>query len=304
MPQERRALPSISSDVLEGSLVHVLRGPATYPFDHATDHATWFRTIANALVRGTLWVGERPHTLVEIEFYYSHPESDHVDPYVHGDPIQRGCATWYLHRQGTSYRGGSYKGIDLTFGPSDALGGILIRSLRTPEGELVCGSSLCVDHLLAQTGHASVDALARALGERSIEDPSSPLRIETSDDAAPLELWATARVGLTLKRLATHPTMLDYLARPYRATTVTRELTKGRVQLVVALHGEGHCASAIAERVGSPKPTVERWLAAYEEGRAWTRERASALAGKSLDSLDLCRLLGALAPASRCDDHA
>ncbi|MFV8750744.1 hypothetical protein ACNOYE_09355 [Nannocystaceae bacterium ST9] len=270
----------------EHALVGLLAAP------QANDLPAWFTAIAEVLLlRSTLWVGETPHALVEIEFYLS--GEGHEDPFIHGDPIQRGCATWYFHRAGTSYRGGTYKGLDITFGPADAFGGILIRSLRTPEGALICGSSLCVDHLLARSGHADVASLDAAIAGRSIDADASPLRLSPATHDATLELWTTARVGLTLKRAATHPSMIDYVIRPYRYLTAPAEIGKGRAQLVIALHERGLAPAEIAALARSPMRTIEGWLAAYAEGQTW--DSTSALWGASLDSLDLCRLHGALA---------
>ncbi len=258
----------------------------------------WFTAIADAALGSTLWVGEAPHTLCEIEFYFSGSVGSvgsvgseiHEDPFVHGDPLQLGTATWYFHRSGSSYRGGTYKGLDISFGPAHAFGGILVRSLRTPEGTLVCGSSLCVDALLARTGHADVASLAGAVAGQTIDSPASPLRLSWSGPAP--KIWTSARVGLTLKRAAAHPSMVDYVVRPYRFLTAPGEIAKGRVQLVIALHRQGLAVGEIAELARSPKRTIESWLAAYAEGQAWDSTRA--LWGASLDSLDLCRLHGAL----------
>lgn len=268
-------------------LSELLRSPS------APDHDAWFRAIAHALLHATLWVGEQPHAIVELEFYFADPQGEHRDPFAHGHALQLGCATWYLHRQGKSYRGGTYKGIDLTFGPPHAHGGILIRSLRDPSGKLVCGSSLCVDHLLAQTGHADVAALDRAIAGRTIDDAANPLRLSTTMPEPALTIHSTARVGLTLKRVDEHPTMVDYIARRDRFLSAPGELAKGRTQLAIAMHEDGLASASIAASIGSPKRSIDGWIAAYDEGRTWPDTRP--LWGKAIESLDLCRLLGALA---------
>lgn len=269
--------------------IELLQGPG------ALDHAAWFAALADALLHARLWIGEQPHAIIELEFYYFDTAGEHADPFAHCDALQRGCATWYLHRQGKSYRGGTYKGIDLTFGPAHAYGGILIRSLRDASGRVICGSSLCVDHLLAQTGHASVAALAEALGERTIDDPDNPLRLSEGEGGATRAIYSSARVGLTLKRVDAHPTMVDYVARRQRFVSDPAAIGKGRTQLVIALHQDGYDAAAIAALTGSPKRTITSWIAAYDEGRTWPDTRP--LWGKAIESLDLCRLLGALASA-------
>ncbi len=275
------------------SLLDLLAAPPKLDED---PWSSWFASIAEELlVHRSLRVDGEPHELCEIEFYF-HGEVEgrsHLDPFTHNDPLQKTCGRWYFHRAGASYRGGTYKGLDITFGPVGEYGGILIRSLRTPEGRVINGSSLCVEHLLARTGQVDVASLDAAIAERAVDDPDSPLALVPREPAGSARIWATARVGLTLKRVEQHPEMLDYIMRPYRCSTAARELDKGRVQLVIALHEQGSSVAAIAEISGSPKRSVEAYVAAYEEGRALASSRP--FWGRSLDSKDLCRLAGALA---------
>jgi hypothetical protein len=250
----------------------------------------WFQQIADRLLRRTILdVAGEPHELCEIEFYL-HGEA-HPDPFTHGQAIQRSSGRWYFHRSGESYRGGTYKGLDITFGPPEVFGGILIRSLLTPDGALINGSSLCVEHLLARTGHERVASLAEAVADHSVDAPDSPLRLRTIAER-PVTIYYTARVGLTLKRVAEHPEMLDYILRPYRALTRPRGIAKGRVHLIIALHQAGETAAAIEALTATPKRTVKQYLEAYERGRALGTTES--LHGKSLSATDLCLLHGAL----------
>ena len=261
----------------------------------------WFQRIADRLLRRTvLDVAGEPHELCEIEFYL-HGEG-HLDPFTHGQPIQRSSGRWYFHRSGESYRGGTYKGLDVTFGPPDVFGGILIRSLLTPEGALINGSSLCVEHLLARTGHADVASLAAAVADRNVDADDSPLRLRAVAER-PVTIYYTARGGLTLKRIAEHPEMVDYILRPYRALTRPRKIAKGRVHLVIALHQAGELPESIEALTGAPRRTVKQYIEAYERGRALgstesvARDRGGqSLHGKSLSATELCLLHGTLQP--------
>jgi hypothetical protein len=254
----------------------------------------WFQRIAELLLRRTvLDVAGDAHQLCEIEFYL-HGEG-HRDPFTHGQALQRSSGRWYFHKSGESYRGGTYKGLDITFGPPDAFGGILLRSLLTPDDDLINGSSLCVEHLLARTGHRNVASLAAAIGERNVAARDSPLRLRAALERAQ-PIYYTSRVGLTLKRVAEHPEMPDYLVRRYRALTQPRRIEKGRVQLIIALHQAGESADAIAALTGTPNRTVARYVAEHERGRAL--ESIESLHGRSLDAKDLCLLHGALQDGS------
>ncbi|MFO0929741.1 MAG: hypothetical protein U0736_22415 [Gemmataceae bacterium] len=113
--------------------------------------ARWFAAIAERLLGGSrLVVAGVAHRLTEVEFYYH--GGTHLDPFAHRDPVQRHTGRWYFHRTGGTLRGGSFKGLDLTFAGADAFGGILIRGVEPEGGALIDGPSRTVDHLLHMTG--------------------------------------------------------------------------------------------------------------------------------------------------------
>ena len=99
-------------------------------------------------------------------------------------------------------------------------------------------------------------------------------------------------MGLTLKRAGQHPEMVDYILRPYRFLTAPREIDKGRVQLVMALHQTGMAPEAIAACCGCARRVVERQIEDFEAGRAMA---VTDFFGKILGTRELCRLHGALA---------
>jgi hypothetical protein len=211
---------------------------------------TWFGDIAGRLLGSCrLRVAGTVNRLVEIEFYFDSKE--HPDPFAHRHPEQAMSTRWYFHRIGESYRGGSFKGFDLTFGNGVAHGGILIRSLETPEGRLVVGPSLCVDYLLVTTGSASVAALAATIGDRRATDPESPLHVIDDVGSVDVRLFSSARVGLSLKR-HDDAIAIDRLSRPYRFLTEPRRVTKGRPELIAALLLAGHTPEDVHRLTGSP----------------------------------------------------
>eukprot|EP00744_Colponema_vietnamica_P015710 GILI01022030.1.p1 GENE.GILI01022030.1~~GILI01022030.1.p1 ORF type:complete len:459 (+),score=66.74 GILI01022030.1:73-1449(+) len=126
--------------------------------------------------------------LVEVEAYVIGP--NHNDTFTHTDPQQGVFGTYYFHRMGPgkSYKGGSFKGMDITIGnslvqpasvgkhassgskwshPAPFYGGYLVRSLRnTSTGDVIEGPSLVVDTLLAATQKSSILALVEESGRR------------------------------------------------------------------------------------------------------------------------------------------
>lgn len=270
------------------SFSDALRALVPPPDARDGDYLPAFRRIAELLLRRAVWhVGGQPHRITEIEFYWN--GAAHPDTFAHGDPIQYGLGRWYFHRTGGEYRGGTYKGVDITFGREDASGGILIRGVeRQGDGALLDGPSLCVDHLLATTGHASIRSLVESF-ENSVEPAhGSPLFVTLAPEPSEAPVVESPRVGLTLKRGELEH-RAGYLARPYRFLSEPRRIKKGRPHVVVGMHRRGRQAAEIAAATGSSAAQVAKYVAQYEAGkRLHPREFV-----KDLSAEELCRLLGA-----------
>jgi 3-methyladenine DNA glycosylase Mpg len=256
--------------------------------DDAIDR--WFTRIAGRLLNGSrLDVRGRPHRFVEVEFYLHDPDA-HPDPSTHRDPLQLTAGRWYFHRTRGVYRGGSFKGFDLTFGDGRAFGGILIRGLETPEGTLIDGPSLCVDHLLAQTKSADVAALDRSVAGRPAWDPDNPLHLRATDTEEDRPICRSGRVGLSLKRSGAKSQMPRFVLRPYRFLTEPRRTAKGKPLLVLALHTRGMSPEEINRLTGCPLASVRRYVADFEAGRLVTD--FAPYSGRDLTPADLCKLHG------------
>ncbi|CAG8829109.1 35767_t:CDS:1, partial [Racocetra persica] len=104
-------------------------------FDAHTFYYDFAKDVANFLLRNTRLhlPPKRTFTILEIEFYLRDEVNDHCDPFSHGHEHQLTCGEWYFHHVGRfGYRGGSRKGIDITFGSKNRniYGGILIRAIK------------------------------------------------------------------------------------------------------------------------------------------------------------------------------
>src|SRR5262249_6556267 len=154
----------------------------------------YFAMIADRLINQCrLVVNSQPHRFAEIEFYYHSPE--HTDIFSHRDPLQETRGRWYFHKTKGVYRGGSFKGHDLTFGAPGSHGGVLIRSLEKPDGTLVDGPSLSVDHLLASTKCTAVSVLDGLIASRSVWDATNPVHLQEASPGNKKDILATSRVG-------------------------------------------------------------------------------------------------------------
>src|SRR5205823_1464943 len=166
--------------------------------------------------------GGHPHRITECEFYYRGPAHD--DPFTHGDPVQVHAGRWYFHKTAGTYRGGSFKGIDVTFGDGTAKGGILLRGAETANGTLIDGPSLLVDHVLRLCGAASVAELDATIAGRLAWDGSNPLHF-AENPAGGRGVLGCARVGLSLRRAWPGSRMPAYLTRHYRFLTEPRRIS-------------------------------------------------------------------------------
>jgi len=249
----------------------------------------WFDAIASRLLNGvSLVVADQRYRLVEIEFY--HTSTDHPDPFSHCDPLQLEMARWYFHRTRGSYRGGSFKGVDVTFSDGTYHGGALIRGIEGPDGKLIDGPSITVDHLLKMTGKTKVSDLDKAIGGRKFWDPENPLHLEWLDTPRESAIVRCGRVGLSLRKTPVTDLMTQFFLRRYRYLTEPRRTAKGKPSLVLALHAQGESPEAIHQLTGCPKASIVRYIADYESGRV--AADFTPYHGGELNTGSLCKLHG------------
>src|SRR4030043_2151617 len=105
----------------------------------------------------TLVVGDEKFYLAELEFYLNCEH--HPDIFAHSNEDQMTTNEWYFHRMGKKYRGGNYKGLDITFS-KEGYGGILIRAIKNVNtGEYIDGPCKVVDKILDITKNSSIQNL-------------------------------------------------------------------------------------------------------------------------------------------------
>jgi Methylpurine-DNA glycosylase (MPG) len=262
-----------------------------------------FREISDLLLnKTTLQIAQRPYRFTELEFYWS--GHAHIDPFSHGKAMQKQLGYWYFHRAGTQYRSGTYKGLDIAFGSSEAFGGILVRGIEglgepgSHSGPLsrplIDGPCMVVDHILGITASPSIEALVSRFNV-TIESPDrlSPLYLEL--DVGPgrnQTIYATSRIGLTLKKGNTEARR-RFIARHYRFLSEPARIRKGKPHLITALHQQGCSPAEIAALTSTKLSVLQGYLDAFEAGRARPVEGFRG----DLSPGELCRLLGACSVA-------
>ena len=242
------------------------------------------------------------------------------------------------HRSSTSlkgYRGGTRKGLDLTIGRTippvfskhfvpvppvsnppklhhefrdqqPLCGGILLRSLRElgPNGKVISGPSLLVDHIINVSGASSISDLVEnkwagdtcaflsGKDERSARLFLRPVHESSSTSSSTRSastIYFSPRIGLDLSHPGTtnpeilplHP-RIQFLPKPYRFFTHPQELVaNGRPQtflgvLSLCISTNSDFTEAlkkpllsqeIAALMGLKEPTCAKYLAEYVAGR-------------------------------------
>lgn len=124
--------------------------------------------------------------ICEVELYARRADT-HDDAFTHADPLQYTSGGWYFHRKGGTFKGGSFKGVDITAGCAECPVGALIRSVcAAPTDAAACGT---IDGLV-DGPCLVVDAMLKAMGVAAIKDAVSPADGSLPVDAAHLSLVA------------------------------------------------------------------------------------------------------------------
>jgi hypothetical protein len=261
--------------------------PATVTTDE--HHAPWFGTVVDRLMnKCDLVIAKTRYRFSELETYYY--GGAHLDLFAHRDPVQLEDGRWYFHRTAGEYRGGSFKGLDLAFGDGKSYFGILIRGVVALDGNMLDGPCVTVDHMLAQNKAASVAALDGIINERKVWDASSPLHLVPAEKPRTHQVYATSRVGLTLKKAKGKPDAPKFVLRPYRFLTEPKEISKGRPHLILALHRAGQKPKEIREITGVAQGTIDRYIADFELGTVL--DKFDSYIGAELSTADLCKMIG------------
>ncbi len=234
------------------------------------DFAGWFHRIAHQLLNGCRVVANGvPLRIIEVEAYYHGP--GHEDPFAHRDPVQLTPGRWYFHRTGDTHRGGSFKGLDLAFGnrESNAFGGMLIRGVELPDGSVIDGPSLTVDHILKLTGQPGVKSLDVVIAERLAWADGLPLQLLALPEVEPRPVLTSPRVGLTLRgfKFQENDPAFDFLFRSYRFLTDPKRTAKGKLHMVLPLIAAGYAPKEIMAVTGSPVMPVKRYMADFADGK-------------------------------------
>lgn len=170
----------------------------------------------------------KEYRICEIEFYVQN--ESHNDQYVHQDENQKSYGKWYFHKtKSGNYKGGTYKGVDLTFGNDDTHFGVLIRSLYSVEDdEFIEGPCRCVNKLLALNDCNNVGDYMENRTDPLSARYTHNLHVKRCRGLEKHDIYSGPRIGLSDK----YP---DYRDKHYRYCTMKDKVKKDKKSLTLLI---------------------------------------------------------------------
>ncbi|KAF9900767.1 hypothetical protein EC991_006909 [Linnemannia zychae] len=231
-----------------------------------------FDKIATYLMNSVaLVINDKHHyRLVEIEFYLN--GGKHPDVFTHGDKDQKTCGEWYFHKMNGSYKGGSYKGLDITFGKHDTcFGGILIRGIQLsndPTATIIEGPCLVVDQVLKHTNSPMIVNLVNNISfSKSIFSETSILRI-----------------------VPTKQKIIRALVKCPRYLNIPEQHSKGKPYIILALHRQGKTLQQICDITKTKQIHASKYISLYEKNN----NTPDFFIGKTLNTNLMCEIYAAI----------
>ena len=246
-----------------------------------------------------LYINGEKSRICEIEYYLKN--SDHNDPFVHGDKDQGTPLRWYFHKMGKNYKAGTYKGLDLTFGYKNkgkdfvSYGGILIRSIKPENKDLIEGPCKVVNYILSKNGYSEdiEGFVSYANKEDGVKSDQTLNALKCSklycsyepDKFEDKEICYGPRVGLTLKKKG--PGRNEYLMADYRHLIYSDKIKKYKNTIAVNLVQKGIKSESVQKRVSVSKKNLDNYLQLFKDGKTKTYDEFYGVTLKSKDLLNL-----------------
>jgi hypothetical protein len=214
------------------------------------------KKLASKLINDTrLVIDDEVYMFGELEAYLS--DKNHIDPFVHCDLNQQTPFKWYFHKfNGKSYKGGSFKGMDLTFATQDKDGycGMLVRSIHKLDDNnkivsTVEGPCNVVDYILKENNSNSVKDFVEDHGIDVFKNKKLYLKKHNHGPNNTLNIYSGPRVGLTLKKDQTKAKH-KYLMANYRYIVNPRLVAKYRTQMAYGLYLQGETSNSVEQITG------------------------------------------------------
>lgn len=141
------------------------------------------------------------YRMLEIELYICN--KTHNDIFTHCHKEQKNMLTWYFHQMSEkdhSYKGGTYKGMDITCGIDNGYGGILIRTIMNEtDNTVIEGPCKVVNEILSKTGEECIkDLVINKLNNDKSCLNNNLLKLEEKHYDIE-DMFCAPRIGLSMK---------------------------------------------------------------------------------------------------------
>lgn len=182
-----------------------------------------------------LKIMDKIYRFVEIELYIYN--KDHKDIFNHCHPIQQKMLHWYFHQMSEkehSYKGGNYKGLDLTCGTKNNFCGILIRTIQNDKTkEITEGPCKIVDLILKITKASSVKELVCDKMENDVQVINNEYLTIVENKFKKEKIFKSPRIGLTLKKKDNLKLRKEFVAKSLRFLIFPDQIKKGKTMTIL-----------------------------------------------------------------------
>lgn len=144
------------------------------------------------------------YRMIEIEIYVCNDYHNDITTHCHNEQLK--MLTWYFHQLSSkehSYKGGSYKGIDITCGWNDSsksFGGILIRTIMNEKtGQAISGPCLSVNKILELSNYSNIKDLIITGMNSNLSCLENPLLKLELTNFQSTDMYHSTRIGLKPK---------------------------------------------------------------------------------------------------------
>jgi hypothetical protein len=203
----------------------------------------------------------------ELELYYHSHDDTHKDPYVHKRAAQLLKNSWYFHKKSDTgkYTGGTFKGLDMTFGDGKNYVGVLIRSIKQISGSSlnIEGSCTCVNHILQKTETKDIAELVSKMQQVDdifrvnewlyVEKQTNPILLQITNS---WKIYTSTRVGLSEGDSF-------YRDKPYRFVFLPGKFKKNQNQLAISVFQQVNDKNLVCELLNIKNAKLEEWLKAH-----------------------------------------
>ena len=208
----------------------------------SNDPETSFNQTAKHLLSNVcLVVNGHSFRLIEIEFYLYNDK--HSDVFAHCYKYQKTNFKWYFHHASDkehSYKGGTYKGLDLTCGSVNSYGGILIRAIQDNEGKIIEGPCRVVNKILELTKSANLLELVTIKMNNNIDADNAILQLKSANFNQET-VFRCPRIGLTLKKSDNWSLRIQFISKLYRFMIFPKMIAKGKKMTTMIAINEHDC---------------------------------------------------------------